>query len=76
LDGDGVTLRWLAVVSRPTVSGECCRGKGSSKEGKWEWRTLPLGAGAWIRPLTHVGRSRPTVTGAGALSVMSAITAW
>jgi hypothetical protein len=70
------TLWWPATVSKPTGSGERSRGEGDYEEAKWERRTLLLGAGAGIRPLTHVGRRRSAVTGISALSVVSTIIAW
>jgi hypothetical protein len=63
-------------VSKLTGSGERSRGEGDYEEAKWERRTLLLGAGAGIRPLTHVGRRGSAVTGISALSVVSTIIAW
>jgi hypothetical protein len=45
-------------VKEATDGGELSRGEGGCEEAKWEQRTLPLGAGAWIRDLAHVGRRR------------------
>jgi hypothetical protein len=45
------------------------------EEAKWKRRTLPSSMREGIRLPWHVGRRRPAVTNAGALSSMSVVTA-
>jgi hypothetical protein len=72
LDGHRRAWRWSVSVKQ-VADG---RAESTREEVKSEWRTLPLGTGTWIRPLTHVGQRRPAVTGAGVVSAVSMVTAW